>query len=61
LTEYRTCGLCGKVEERTTAEEDMLAELLAELGEYFGNVAPEQCGIVCDECWEIIKPLKKEG
>ena len=48
------CAICKGVFEKTTPED----EALAELKEYFGDVSVEDCDIVCDDCWEKIRPDK---
>jgi len=46
------CYLCGGTFPKGTPGE----EALAELKQYFGDVSPENCELVCDECWEKVKP-----
>ena len=48
------CGMCGGVFNKGWTEE----EALEELKEYFGDVLVEDCDMVCDDCWELIKPEK---
>jgi hypothetical protein len=52
MTKIMTCALCGLEFESGWSE----AEALAELYENFGNVSPEDCEVVCDDCWEKMKP-----
>ena len=50
-----TCALCkGKFEKAITDEEAM-----EKTHQYFGNsVKMEECDIVCDDCWNLVKFLK---
>jgi hypothetical protein len=47
VNEYQ-CANCGVIQERTTSEEDMLAELK----DRFGNFSAEECDILCEDCWQ---------
>jgi hypothetical protein len=46
-----TCAICGYIGECRPEE-----EALAELKEEFGDIDPEDCSVVCDDCWEKISP-----
>ena len=46
-----TCSMCGYIGEKRPEE-----EALAELKEEFGNVSISDCGVVCDDCWEKVRP-----
>ena len=48
------CALCGCEMEANTPEMEDRAR--AELMHYFGDVPPEECDRVCDDCWERIHP-----
>jgi len=48
MNEYYICEHCGVKQRRTTPKEDMEKELK----EIFGDVNPETCAIVCDDCWK---------
>lgn len=52
--EYQ-CAICKEVFEKETPEE--LA--LEELKEYFGDISVNDCDIVCEDCWQKIKPKKR--
>ena len=43
-----TCAICRGVFEKQIPEE----KVLEELAEYFGDVSPDDCELVCDDCWE---------
>lgn len=49
--EYQ-CAVCSQVFEPDRTEE----EAVAEKEEYFPGVPIEACEIVCDPCWQIIRP-----
>jgi rubredoxin len=51
-TETYTCALCGGVFEKGQSDEEALAESRA----YFGDVPPEELAVVCDDCWEEVRP-----
>lgn len=44
------CAVCQQTFEEDWTEE----EALAELQENFGNYTPEECDIVCDDCYKKI-------
>lgn len=48
------CAMCGGTFEATIPED----EAQAELKEFFGDVSVENCELVCDGCWEGIRPDK---
>lgn len=52
MTEEYACGMCHDVFEKTTPE----YEAKAKLKKYFGDVSVEDCDIVCEDCWQKIKP-----
>jgi rubredoxin len=45
--EYQCC-LCGHIYTKAVSDE----EAMEETHEYWPDVEMEQCGIVCDDCWE---------
>ena len=45
------CAMCGG-----KFEEGDEAEALAELKEIWGDISPDECDQVCDDCWEKVKP-----
>ena len=47
------CAMCGYKGERRPE-----IEALDELDDYFPGADPADCDVVCDECWDLIKPLK---
>lgn len=47
-----TCAMCGGTFDCGWSEEEALAELQA----VWGDVPPDHCDQVCDECWEKVKP-----
>lgn len=54
MGEEYTCAMCKGVFERTTPED----KALAELEEFFGDISVDDCDIVCDDCWQKIRPDK---
>jgi len=54
MADEYTCAICKGIFEKSTPED----EALAELKEFFGDVSPDDCDIVCDDCWEKIRPDK---
>ncbi len=55
MNEKYKCAMCGGVFEKTVTED----EARTELKEFFGDVPVEDCDIVCDDCWEKIRPDKQ--
>ena len=51
MTDMYTCSICGYVGKRRP-EKEALNELKLE----FGDVNVKDCAVVCDECWEKVKP-----
>ena len=47
------CDMCGEVSERSSD-----GEAEAELKHCFGSVPIEDCDMVCDACWEQVKPSR---
>ena len=47
-----TCSMCGCTGE-CQPEEDALAELAEEFGD---DINPDDCDVVCDDCWEKVRP-----
>jgi len=33
-------------------------EALAEKNEIWGTISLRECDLVCDDCWDIIKPIR---
>ena len=54
MTNTFQCAMCKGVFEKGQSEE----EALAELKQHFGDIPPEECGMVCDDCWQKIHPDK---
>lgn len=50
-TEY-TCALCGETFNKAISD----SEAMAEAREFFPDSAPDDMDIVCDDCWQTIKP-----
>lgn len=50
------CAICGYVGESSPEEE---AEADAELKAEFGGIKEEDCAVVCDVCWEKVRPKNK--
>jgi len=50
-----TCAMCGHIDTCRPEE-----EALAELKEEFGDVNPDDCDIVCDDCWEKVRPINNK-
>jgi len=48
------CARCGGTFEKALSEE----EARAELKEFFGDVSVGECVLVCDDCWQKIRPVK---
>lgn len=46
------CALCRGTFNRETPE----SEALAELELYFGETSAKDCDIVCEDCWQKIRP-----
>ena len=42
------CAVCGEVHEKSWSDE----EAAAELAENFPGFEPDDCGIVCDDCYK---------
>lgn len=51
MTETFTCSMCGYVGE-CRPEEEAEAELKTE----FGDIDKADCDVVCDDCWEKVRP-----
>lgn len=53
MKETYKCAMCGGVFVKSVPEE----EALVELHELFGEgISPEDCDIVCEDCWQGIRP-----
>lgn len=48
-----TCAMCGGVFESDWSDEDALAEKDA----LWGDTPVDECDVVCDDCWQILRPL----
>lgn len=48
--EYR-CAVCGNIYEKGLTEEEAVAQFKEEFGE---NYQPEDCELVCDDCYNKI-------
>lgn len=49
------CDLCGGIFEKGMSEE----EALAELNRNWPGMKAEECGMVCDDCHNIINPVAR--
>lgn len=49
---YYICDICHGTFESGWSDEDALTELK----ELWGDVPIDECGVVCDDCWQQIKP-----
>ncbi len=49
-----TCAICGGIFEKARTDE----EALEESRQIFGDIPKEEMEIVCDDCYEKIKPEK---
>jgi len=52
--EYR-CMLCGQVYEKGWSEEEAMAESRA----IWGQIPQQNLAVICDECWQKIRPDKQ--
>lgn len=52
-TERYICAVCGRLFDKLTSDEDALAELHEQFGK---DIAIEDCDIVCDACWQKVRP-----
>lgn len=52
MKKFYVCAMCGYTFEECRPEEEAEVELKAE----FGNVDKEDCDVVCDDCWEKVRP-----
>ena len=46
--------MCHNTYEKEITDE----EAMQETQQYFPGTKQEECGVVCDDCWQLIKPLK---
>ena len=51
--EEYTCAICKNTYKKGWPDE----ETWAETKEYWPSATKEKCGVVCDGCWQIIKPI----
>ncbi len=49
-----TCAMCHNTYDKEISDE----EAMQETQRYFPRTKREECGVVCDDCWQLIKPLK---
>lgn len=47
-----TCAICKGVFEKEISDE----EAMQETQQYFPGTKQEACGVVCDDCWQLIRP-----
>ena len=52
MSDMYTCAKCGGTYEKGWTDEESLAECFA----IFGEVPIEDRVLVCDDCWEEIRP-----
>lgn len=55
MLEY-TCSVCGNTYKKVRSEEDCIKELK----EVWGDCSPDECDIVCDDCYQIIIKDKEQ-
>ena len=53
MAEEYKCAMCGEIFKKTISEDDALTELNEQFGE---GIAVEDCDIVCDDCWQKVRP-----
>lgn len=46
------CAACGGVFEKTRTDDEAMAETRS----HFGNIRPEECVILCDDCFRAMDP-----
>jgi hypothetical protein len=51
-----TCAACGGTFDKARSDE----EALADLEELFPGVQPENCSVVCGQCWEAMQKMSFE-
>ncbi len=51
-----TCALCGEIFEGTATDE----EVQTEQDFYWPDTPREECAVVCDACWQKIRPEKNK-
>lgn len=47
-----TCAICKGEFEKGWSDE----EAVAEKDSYWGDVPLDECGVICDDCWNKIRP-----
>lgn len=53
LDEEYTCAMCKNTNKKGWTDE----EAWAETKEYWPDVPRNECTVICDDCWQIIKPI----
>lgn len=54
MNEEYTCAICKKTYGKCVSED----EAKTELKKFFGDISVEDCVIICDDCWQKIRPDK---
>ena len=54
MDEKFTCSICKGVFNKEWSDD----EALAELKDFFGEISTANCALVCDDCWEEVRPDK---
>ncbi len=49
-----TCAMCRQTYTKEITDE----EAMQETQQYFPETKQEECGVVCDDCWQRIRPDK---
>lgn len=47
-----TCAMCGKTFKKARPDEEALAEARG----IFGKIRPEECAVVCEDCYQLVNP-----
>lgn len=53
--EYQ-CAVCHGVYKFIRDETWSMEKALQELKSYFGNIPIKDCEVVCDDCWQFVRP-----
>ena len=53
MAEKYQCAICRGIFEKVVSEDKALTELHEQFGK---GIAVEDCAIICDDCWQKIKP-----
>ena len=58
MSETYTCAMCKREFETDRPESESIDELHQQFGE---DISPTDCDVVCDGCWEKIRPDRNEA